>query len=56
MFLAQFLNHLGQKRIGRQLVHLVGAVKEDVRKLPLHSWRTAGLFSQRGTIFGSGTA
>ena len=33
VFLAQFLNHLGQKRIGRQLVHLVGAVKEDVQEV-----------------------
>ena len=33
MFLTQFLNHAVQERIGRQLVHLVGAVKEDVQEV-----------------------
>ena len=33
VFLTQFLNHAGQERIGRQLVHLVGAVKEDVQEV-----------------------
>ena len=33
MILAQFLDHLGQKRIGGQLVHLIRAVKENVQKV-----------------------
>ena len=33
VFLAQFLNHAGKESIGRQLVHLVGAVKEDVKEV-----------------------
>ena len=33
MFLAQFLHHAGNKGISGQVVHLIGAVKQDVQKV-----------------------
>lgn len=34
VFLAQLFDHAGEEGVGEQLVHLVGAVKEDVQKVP----------------------
>src|SRR5699024_11884124 len=37
MFLAQFLHHAGNKGISGQVVHLIGAVKQDRKSTRLNS-------------------
>ena len=48
VFLAQFFHHAGNKGVGSEVVHLIGAVKQDVQKVPGHHLPVCGVVHPSG--------
>ena len=48
VFLAQFLHNTGYKGVGGQVVHLIGAVKQDVQKISGHQLPVCGIVHPSG--------
>ena len=52
VFFGQFFHHAGNKGVGSEVVHLIGAVKQDVQKVPGHHLPVCGGVHPAGNELG----